>query len=367
MSLQNCSNCFNGCTEIVSDKCVRYTGIDVPVLGIQTGDSLSYVEQSLITFLVSTLDGTGIKPLVDLNAICDFVKGYLPTCGDITIVDLVNALIDATCFLKDEVIALEVKFENLEQGYNIECLDTPLDATDTYAVLQATINKLCALEVDLAALALDVDVNYVKLDDLNTLIQAYLDSQSTSENYSNRMVPYTVVEYYGSLNNFDSSGAGVGNWANIYLCNGDNGTPDKRGRSPIGAIQGVGGTTPPNPIVNPSNPGNVDYALGTTNGSNTVILTTNQIPSHIHNNTVSVTDPGHTHDIPFKKGQADQNEPGTYGQLFDNDPTYDRIKVTNSNTTGITANIVNAAQGGGQSHNNVHPVLACYYIMYIPA
>ena len=59
------SNCYNGCTEIVSDRCIKYTGIDVPVLGIQTVDSLSYIEQSLITFLTSTLDGTGIKPVID--------------------------------------------------------------------------------------------------------------------------------------------------------------------------------------------------------------------------------------------------------------------------------------------------------------
>jgi len=55
-----CSNCYNGCVETTSDQCVRYTGVDVPVLGIQTGDSLSYVEQALITFLTSTLDGSGI-------------------------------------------------------------------------------------------------------------------------------------------------------------------------------------------------------------------------------------------------------------------------------------------------------------------
>ena len=60
----NCSNCYNGCTEITSDKCVKYTGVDVPVLGIQKGDSLSYVEQALITFLSSTLDGTGIIPVI---------------------------------------------------------------------------------------------------------------------------------------------------------------------------------------------------------------------------------------------------------------------------------------------------------------
>lgn len=31
----SCTNCFNGCTEITSDKCVRYTGTNIPELGIQ--------------------------------------------------------------------------------------------------------------------------------------------------------------------------------------------------------------------------------------------------------------------------------------------------------------------------------------------
>jgi hypothetical protein len=69
MSTKNCSNCFNGCAEIVSDQCVRYTGVDVPLLGIQHGDSLSYVEQALITFLTAALDGTGIKPTIDPDMI----------------------------------------------------------------------------------------------------------------------------------------------------------------------------------------------------------------------------------------------------------------------------------------------------------
>jgi len=58
----SCSNCFNGCAEIVSDRCVRYTGINIPSLGITTGDSLSNIEESLSTFLMSALDGTGIHP-----------------------------------------------------------------------------------------------------------------------------------------------------------------------------------------------------------------------------------------------------------------------------------------------------------------
>jgi hypothetical protein len=50
----SCTNCFNGCSEITSDKCVKYTGADIPALGIQNGDTLEFVEQTLAQFLIST-------------------------------------------------------------------------------------------------------------------------------------------------------------------------------------------------------------------------------------------------------------------------------------------------------------------------
>jgi microcystin-dependent protein len=340
-------------------------------LGIQTGDSLSYVEQSLITFLVSTLDGTGITIDLDQQALCDFVKDYLPTCGDITLVDVLNALTESVCFLKDEVSALEAKFAELEQGYNIECLEGSPDPTSTYEVLQATINKLCALEVDLGALALDVEVNYVRLDEINALIQAYIDGTSISTKYYNRMVPYTVVEYYGSTGNFDGSGAGIGNWEQIYLCNGNNGTPDKRGRLPIGAIQGVGGGAL-SPVVDPAFPGNTNYALNTTNGANTVTLTTLQIPSHTHTATATstsvVTPNPHDHGWTGVSGTGYPDGSGdrtTAGAPNSYPVTAQELGVSLAVATSTAVSI--GDQGGGQSHNNVPPVLACYYIMYIPA
>ena len=152
----SCSNCFNGCAEIVSDQCVKYTGIDVPVLGIQKGDSLSYVEQALIEFLTSTLDGTGIKIDIPSETICELVQQYLPDCGDITVVDLITALIKASCDLQEQVDVVAASITTLNADYDVDCLSGVTNSSDTHAVLQAVINKLCGLEVDLAALALDI-------------------------------------------------------------------------------------------------------------------------------------------------------------------------------------------------------------------
>ena len=379
MSLQNCSNCYNGCTEIVSDKCVRYTGIDVPVLGIQTGDSLSYVEQALITFLTSTLDGTGIK--IDLNqeTLCEFVSQYLPTCGDITLVDVLNALTEAVCFLKDEVLALEAKFAELEQGYTIECLEGSPDPTSTYEVLQATINKLCQLEIDLGALALDVDTNYVKLADLDALIQAYLNSISpiVTQQYQ-KMVPFTVLEYYGDIaGNFDGTGAGIeaAGWDKVYLCNGLNGTPDKRGRSPIGSTSALMGGGPLDPIV-AAGPA---YGLQTIAGESYVTLTASQMPAHSHTATPVISDPGHFHyefsSIAIANGAdvTSTSYPTFRNDLNDNlsyrvtgGANISNVGKSSTATTGIGLTITNSNEGGGQSHNTIHPVISCYYIMYIP-
>jgi len=358
----SCSNCYNGCVEITSDKCVRYTGIDVPVLGIQTGDSLSYVEQALIEFLTSTLDGTGIKLTIDPEIICTLVSQYIPTCEDLTALNLFEALIKAACDLQTQVDAVVADIAVIEASYTIGCLTGVTGTDGTHNILQAVITKLCEINVELTALAADVDTNYVKLADLDTLIQQYLDSISPVTQYNARMVPYVAVPYHGSLANFDGSGAGlsVNGFDKIYLCNGSNGTPDYRGRSPIGAIQGVPGGAL-NPAVDPAFPGNTNYALNTINGVNTVTLTTLQIPSHTHIASVNVTDPGHFHDMDSSGTDAGSGKPTVGGGAPEGvNP------VTNPKTTGITVTVANSYQGGGQSHNNVHPVIGAYFIMYIP-
>lgn len=362
-----CSNCFNGCAEIVSDQCVKYTGVDIPLLGIQNGDSLSYVEQTLIGFLTSTLDATGIKPTIDPLIICNVVQKYLPDCGDLTALDLFNALIKAACDLQEQIDVIVAQLEALEGTYDVDCLTGVTSSSGTHAILQAVITQLCTLSADFAAFVLDVETNYVKKSELCALVAACTPTPDVTQ-YKDRMVPYAVVEYYGSLGNFDVTGAGLSanGFEDIYLCNGNNGTPDKRGRIPVGAIQGVPGGAL-NPVVDPFvSPGNPNYALSGTAGANTVTLSSTQIPAHTHSATVTLTDPGHTHTLAYKHGQADQDEPGVSGDLMDMDGVKSSSATTNSSTTGITVVTTIGSTGGGQSHNNIPPVLAAYYIMYIP-
>jgi len=382
----SCSNCYNGCAETVSDQCIRYTGIDVPVLGIKTGDSLSYVEQALIEFLTSTLNGTGITLNINPQIICEIVNKNLIDCEDLTLPNVIQALIKAICELDTRLTALEADFAALEGPYTVGCLTGVTSTSGTHAILQAAINKICGLEVELDALALDVDTNYVKLADLNSLIAAYLASVGTSTKYYNRMIPYAVVEFYGSLTGkFDATGAGIvgTDWEKIYLCNGNNGTPDKRGRVPVGATTGMGGG-PLSPAVDPAVSGNPAYALLGTAGSNTVTLGPTQIPAHTHVPTVTVTDPGHNHFTVNTASPADEtgiavdathsvarshSTGGNLGYTLMNSTVVGpnaNVGLTNTVSAGVTVNVSNASTGGGLAHANVQPGLGCYYIMYIP-
>jgi microcystin-dependent protein len=370
--MSTCSNCYNGCTEIVSDRCVKYTGIDVPVLGIQTGDSLSFVEQALITFLTSTLDGTGIILDINSSIICDAVKQYLPTCRDINVLDLSIALIKATCKLQEELDLLDEAINVIEAPYTTNCLAGVTSSSGTHSILQVTIDTLCTLKTDFNGLLLNLPNTYVQIDELDALIQDYIDSSGQNTLIKNRMVPYAVVPYYGPITYFNGSGAGTGDWINIYLCNGNNGTPDMRGRTLVGVTDGtmLGGTMAA--AVDPTITGNPNYSIGTVTGANQITLNLTQIPNHTHSATVTINDPGHIHTSVDHGFQANRvNCDGDCDSFPEN--TSPSFLPTTSSVTGLKGTgagqnvfVTNSAIGSGDAHSNIQPSIGCRYIIYIP-
>lgn len=359
-----CSNCYSNCAEIQSDKCVKYTGVDIAVLGIQNGDSMNYVTAAIAGFLTSTLDATGIKYELEAENMCALIEAELVDCTDITQRAISNALASVICAIDTRVVTLEAFKTSLDSGYTPGCVPGITGASGTKVVLQAVIDYLCTVSGDLDALELEVSTNYVLVSDINTYIADYLASLSVSSaNQRDKMIPYTVVEYYGPVNVFDASGAGLNEWEQVYLCNGQNGTPDKRGRIAIGATSGMNGGTFP-AATDPGISGNPSYNLLTPGGSNTVTLTSAQMPSHSH--TTSVTSDGeHVHVFPAtlytKEGASGDDN------TFSNTNNTGKVDVTQTLSAGThTHTVAINATGGGGSHSNVPPVLACYYIMYIP-
>lgn len=375
----SCTNCYNGCQEITSDKCVKYTGLDIPLLGIKNGDSLTVVEQALIGFLSDALTGEAIVPTIDPQIICQIVTDNLATCEDVTLNNLLSALIKSICQLQESIDTINGVLTTLNGNYDTSCLgNAPNEGT--HAILQSVIDKLCALSTDFDAFVQTVDTNYVKLADLPQLIQDYLDSIAPGVLFCNKMVPFTVVEYYGDLtgyptinDGFGVSGAGYGAWANVYLCNGKNGTPDKRGRVGVGAADMGGDPLDADRTAYP-------YTKNVPKGANTVTLNSNQMPAHSHGASSVVTDPQHFHyefadvvngtviaanSYPVRAkdatGGASNLEYEIQGGV-----TLPTLGRSSSSGTGVSVATTIASIGGGQAHSNIQPGLGCYYIMYIP-
>jgi len=390
----SCESCYNGCVETVSDQCVRYTGLDSIPLDIQSGDNLQVVLDNIINNLVPLLVGEGDKITIASAIRCAVVNGYLPTpvgTNQWTSEQLFQTLVKVVCDLQTQIDAIDAEIAILNADYTISCLTGITASSDTHAIVQAIINKLCTTVADLAALELDVATNYVKLSDLDALIAAYLASQSgggATQEYL-KMVPFVAYEYYGPLTNFDGAGVGIPGFGfyKVYLCNGLNGTPDKRGRVAVGAIQNV----PPINIgldaaVDPNNAGNPNYALFTTAGANSVTLITSQMPSHSHTGvgTTTVTLDDHFHFIAATAGGFDQVLDSTHAAVREialgGNSSYKLSNSTQAAGAGRTSlaksNVSSNAPGNvalaidntgsGQAHANIQPVIAAYYIMYIP-
>jgi len=378
----SCSNCFNGCPEITSDKCVKYTGVDVPLLGIKNGDSLSYIEQTLIGYLTTTLDGTGIIPYINPTIICDLVQANLPICNPITIVDLVETLIKCVCDLQEQITTIYTALNTLNAPYTIPSCLSVSPTAGTHAILQAVITEVCTLDTSLTAVINDILTNYSSNGaELNAQIQAYLNSIAVTTLMCNKMVPFTVVEYYGPLNVFASDGTGLGIWANIYLCNGANGTPDKRGRVGVGCTT-TPGLIPMDAAVLPGGD-NPTYALWTSIGVNSIILSTPQMPKHTHTASApAVTNPTHYHFIAninkdtgsdltsttfIVQSQLLYSAWNSWSYTLKGDATAPTLGRTSSESANVSVGAPSIADAGSDgSHLNYQPGIACYYIMYIP-
>lgn len=367
----SCTNCFNGCTETVSDQCIKYTGNDIPALGILHGDTLLSVENAITSFLTTILAGTSITPTIDPSIICGLVSSNLPTCTQcdgISLNDIITALIKSTCSLQTQINVINQTLTTLNSPYTVGCLTGITNTSNTHEVLQTVITKLCSTSSDLDLLISNIDNNYSSNGaELNAQIANYLSSIPGANFVYSKMVPYSIVPFYPTpaflAGKFDSTGAGLGDWVKIYLCNGVNNTPDLRGRTLVGA-NSMGTNSYVGSATNPAVTGNPDYDLGTTQGANTVTLGIAQIPNHTHAATVTVTDPGHTHALSNIQNNA--NNFGTNGFFDQSLGGSTSGLLTASSPTGITVSVSNASQGSGDSHSNIQPSIGVNYIMYIP-
>lgn len=355
-----CKDCMNNCPDTLPDRCIFYTGPELPFLGICPGDSLSEFEAAVAANLQGILDGTGISPAnVTLNN-CQWLKDRMGSFPP-TMSNLFQLLIDASCSLKSLVDQIAEELAD-NPVFNTACL-TGLPANPTRDnILQSAVNLICSMKVVVDA----IPTTYVKLSDLTALVTQIvnnLDGGGGDVVQNNtKMVPFSVMAYFGPLSNFDASGKGVANlgFDKIYLCNGSNGTPDLRGRTIVGALKNVpGGSLDPgvDPGVNPNNP---DWAIGDRQGQAYHTLSSSEMPVHNH----PLNDPGHNHTLSFTSAINAKNQGSTQVLSLGFNPTN---PITIADKTGTsTTNVTISSAGGGQPHNNIQPSMAGYYIMYIP-
>lgn len=348
----NCIDCFDNCPEgkAISDRCIRYTGPDIECIGVCTNDTLYDVEAAIIEKLCAVLDGSSI----DLSALsydCDFINDILDG-DDKTLANVIQALLTASCTLKELIDEINATVGTVI-SINAPCLTIPANPT-LAQVVQALATKVCDIDDRLIV----IENDYVKDSDLCAKVELCI-AGSASTQYSSRMVPFVAYPYHGSLSNFDANGTGLtaNGFEKVYLCVGQTISafvlPDYRGRSPVGANTGVPGGAMDS-AVDPAIPANAGYSLvnKTKKGNYTHTLTVVETAAHTH----SIIDPGHSHDTNFSQ----QSRPCAAACTAVIEPGGNIL--TDAAVTGITIN----STGGGQPHNNTHPVMGCHFIMFIP-
>lgn len=344
-----CPDCYKNCETTPSDKCVIYTGDDIPLLGICNGDALFEVDQIILNKLLSALDGTGIYPKDVTLSNCPHLKNQM-IGEDENLNNLLQLLIDNQCSLKEAIDELSPS----PSLFNTLCLTGLPENATSDDILQATVTLLCSIKTTVDA----IPATYVKNSDLETLVNQIITGNNTTTVYKNRLIPYTAFPYFGSLSNFDNTGKGIvsAGFDKVYLCNGLNGTPDLRGRTLVGAVSNVPGATLDS-AVNPTNPLNVlsvNYMLNEKFGENFHSLAGDENGQHIH----GVVDPGHVHRL--SGGNKRENDGG--GKPSAQDGSYENAGNTDLAKTGISLE----SSGKGNPHENRQPSLACYFIIHLP-
>ena len=141
-------------------------------------------------------------------------------------------------------------------------------------------------------------------------------------------------------------------WA---LCNGQNGTPDLQERFVVGAGS----------ADNTSVAGTGQYAVNAKAGTNSVVLLTNQIPSHNHTYSGTTTTNGnHTHLWNYGVEGDDSGNGGSNNEFTVSGPPSPKYTVmTYAGNHAHTYSGTTSVKGSGKSHENRPPYYALAYIM----
>lgn len=354
---------------------VLWTGINLDCFDICNGDSITPLMEAIANRVCELLETTDVTSTV----LCESLIQELGS-QDKTIGTLLQILSTEACTLRELIEDIQEQLgTSTSLTLDFKCVSTS-DACGTtnpdtlQGILQLIINSFCTLKDQFDEITENIG------DTINNSIEAYLDNLFTTA-LPNRIIkqntnpasykfrgfipPNCPIEYYGSLTHFDSSGKGLDIMDGWYLCNGNNGTIDKRGTVAVCAIQGMGGgglQSYVNPASNPATP-SANYSIGDRGGSVSVSLSLSQIPNHNHNISHTISQNPHTHTMTFQKsGNGGGGSDAAYNSNFGS--TTDTLTTSASNAD-ISISSTIGFTGGNQAHENRMPYIACAYIQMI--
>jgi hypothetical protein len=161
-------------------------------------------------------------------------------------------------------------------------------------------------------------------------------SSKSSAGKSGPVHPGTIIMWYGDISGKFSNGLGYGIMKGWALCNGQNGTPNLQNKFVAGAGPG-------------------SYYKGETGGEANVTLRVEHLPAHQH---TLVADP-HDHETAVLEYWNNETDNVEDDCKTGEDGPSDKIKQTDGAKSGVTFH----PAGKGNSHNNLPPYYALYYLI----
>lgn len=246
----SCNNCrdfgVNSCPDITNTNCISFQGVAVPELDVCLNDSLTYVMNIVLAKIKDFLKGKGIIfDNADLTfANCEYLEDLLGI-QEKNLINVLNIYKQAICELKEatDLNAANILAFTDVTLYTLGCLPALDPCGDPYTfkeLIQAIITKLCALNTQFEGFA-DSLLDAVEEITGNFLIGGAITScggngYSTSGTGATAVVtlealvpPFCPIIYTGSLAYFNVSGVGLPAtpYCGWFLCNGNNGTPNR--------------------------------------------------------------------------------------------------------------------------------------------
>lgn len=382
-----CKDCNNNSWNkpTTPDTQISYTGDPIPELGICTGDLLSEIEAVLLDKVLEFMEGNEIIMSSLTLTQCNYIRQFIQAGNDDkSLINTIDIILKAICQLNADITSVKNNVSTITDAvYDLKCLTVSSPTVNN--IIQALIDENCIQRDAINNLFNDINnptlspslesqikeiVNQKVLSILTSCgssggytygMSKTLSGDATSVRIEAMVPPYCPIPCFAGLDNFDSTGKGLGGFCGWYICNGLNGTPDMRGYTFSGMTNAPGGTL--DDRVNPSVLGDPQYASNTYDkkGEVAIKLVDSNLPPHRH----YFHPDSHQHffnfyNFSFKAGTGQNGMCKYPGGGAGPDSMQTSTAVTGSGHTDYSGG---NSGGGVDSHLNIQPTIYGLWIM----